>query len=102
MVRFRIPPLKNDCELTIKRDLESLFKIYQKATEYKNVTKYTQFACVGHLLGSGERGVVLSGSRPKCVSKEHGTCLKDSLALSMEATEWGLVGGCRLMPDYEI
>ena len=36
-----------------------------------------QLTCIGCPLGSGGRGVVLSGARTKCVSKEHRPCLKE-------------------------
>ena len=64
----------------------------------------TELACVGCPLGSGEKGVVLSGARTKCLkgAQTLPKKCKDPPALPLETTEQGLVDGCRPRADYKI
>ena len=63
MMRFKVPPVKNDCKLTI----EGLsLKFTKEVTALQENHKVQLNA--GHFLGSGARTVY--------VSKEHRPCLK--------------------------
>ena len=93
MVIFRIPPLKKENDSTIKETKEPSLKIIKSYLVQECHKGTAQLACVGCLLRTGGRGVVLLGARTKCVSKEHGLCLKEQGSThSTPGSYWARIG----------